>query len=132
MSRNIRLPLGERKQIIKENIAFRKIGERDVVDSISWMCGVDRKTIHRDIKKMEKAGEWADFIQETVLKLSQLGDIDDVTKFREWMKIYSKRFTEKHQVETKGTHIITVTFDKDMKDELKDKLPTPPSTDPVP
>ena len=132
MSRNPRLPPRKRKQIIKENIAFRIVGDKDRADSIAWMCGVDEKTIRRDIKKMEKTGEWNDFIQETALKLSQLGDIDDATKFREWMKIYSKRFTDKHQVETKGTQIIQVVFSEDMKPEPEDKLPTTPSTEAVP
>ena len=123
MSLNPRLPLSKRKQIIKENIAFKKVGEKDETNTIAWMCGVDRKTIYRDVKKMQKSGEWDEFIEATVLKLSQSGDIDDVTKFREWMKIYGKRFAEKHDVETHGSQTINVVFDKDMKDEPKDTVP---------
>jgi len=122
MSLNPRLPSSKRKQIIKENIAFKKVGEKEESDTIAWMYGVDRKTIYRDIKKMQKTGEWDEFIEATVLILSQRGDIDDATKFREWMKIYGKRFAEKHDVETHGSQTINVVFDKDMKDEPKDTV----------
>ena len=122
MPRNPRLPSNKRKQIIKEHIAFNIVGEKDRPETIAWMCGVDEKTIRRDIKKMQKTGEWDEFIEATVLILSQSGDIDDVTKFREWMKIYGKRFAEKHDVETHGSQTINVVFDKDMKDEPKDTV----------
>jgi len=85
LSRNPRLPPSKRKQIIKEHIAFKIVGEKDRPETIAWMCGVDEKTIRRDIKKLQKTGEWDEFIEAAVLILSQSGDIDDVTKFREWM-----------------------------------------------
>ena len=100
---NPKLSYNKRKEIIKNNIAFREIGERDQEESIAWICGVDRKTIYRDKLKMIKNGEWDDYIEETVLKLSAIGDISDETKFREFMKIYSKRFTEKHEIEANTT-----------------------------
>ena len=135
MSEKPRLPLGKRKEIIKTNIAFVIIGSKDRENSIAWMCGVDERTIRRDIKKMEQTGEWDDFLQETVLTLSQIGDVDDTTKFREWMKIYGKRFTEKHEVETKGVYTIQVVFSEDMKSESNkessDKLSTTPSPDSI-
>lgn len=132
MSRNPRLIPTKRKEIIKKYIAFKIVGNIDQPDSIAWMCGVDEKTIRRDVKRMRKSGEWKEYIEATILKLASTGDIDDSTKFKEFMKIYAKEFTEKHQVETKGTHTIQVTFDKGMKDELKDKLQAPPSTNPIP
>ncbi len=102
MSLKPRLKPTKRKEVIKNNIAFKKIGEHDEEDTIAWLCGVDRKTIYRDIKKMRKSGEWEEFVEATVLKLSQTGDIDDATKLREWMKIYAKGITDKHEVEAKG------------------------------
>jgi len=123
MSLNPRLPPSKRKQIIKEYIAFKNVGDKDLNGTIAWMCGVDRKTIQRDIKKMQRSGEWDDFIEATVLKLSQSGDIDDVTKFREWMKIYGKRFAEKHEV---GVDLVTETVPtidwSTLNDEERNKL----------
>jgi len=116
---NPQISYTKRKEIIKNNIAFREIGERDQVDSIAWLCGVDRKTIYRDKLKMIRNGEWDDYIEETVLRLASTGEVSDETKFREFMKIYSKRFTEKHEVETKGTQTITVVYAEDMRDEPK-------------
>lgn len=102
MSRNPRLTPTKRKEIIKKHIAFKIVGNIDQQDSIAWMCGVDEKTIRRDVKKMRKTGEWKQYIEATILKLASTGDIDDSTKFKEFMKIYAKEFTNKHEVEAKG------------------------------
>ena len=94
------------------------------------MCGVDEKTIRRDKQKMKDSGEWEEYIESTILNLSVLGDIDDTTKFREYMKIYSKQFSDKHTIETSGDMTFTLNT---WRDEKRRKLqstmnPTPDSS----
>ena len=104
MSQNVpeKQPASVRKEYILKNIT------RQTQEKIADNMGVSRKQIGRDIKKLKETGEWNRFIEETILELSQSGDIDDTTKFREYMKIYSKGFTQKTEVETKGD--INITF----------------------
>ena len=108
----------ERKKHILENIAFKTIPQ------IAEELHCSEKTVDRDIAKLKKNGEWKKYIEATILKLSQSGDVDDTTKFREYMKIYGKEFTEHHEVEAKGALTINVTFDALMKDGDTDKIPS--------
>jgi len=119
MSETPPLPLSKRKQIIKENIAFKRI------EDIAKMCGVDDRTIYRDKDKMRKSGEWNDYIEATILKLATVGDVDDSTKFREFMKIYAKEFTDKHQVEATGDFSFNLVAWRPSDADSEDTVPTP-------
>ena len=86
----------QRKQIIKDNIASR------TQDQIAEMCGVDRKTIYRDIQAMKESGEWFEWIEAEMLRLHRSGNIDDQTKYKELAKLYARTITQKSEVSIQG------------------------------
>ena len=114
-----------RRKYILESIASKGINE------IAADCGVNESTIDRDIANLKESGEWYTWIEYELIRLHKSRDIDDVVKYKEMAKLYSKSMVEKHEVETKGTQTIEVVYSEDMK-SARDKLSTPPSADTVP
>ena len=112
-----RKPQEVRRRYVLENIGQKIIAE------IAKDCGVNEKTINRDIQAMKESGEWYDWIEAELLRLHKSRDIDDNTKYKEMSKLYSKGITTKAEVYTEGSQTINVVFDKDMKDEPKDTVP---------
>ena len=94
--KDLPLELEQRKQIIKDNIARLTQGQ------IAEMCGVDRKTIYRDIQAMKESGEWYEWIEAEMLRLHRSGNIDDQTKYKELAKLYARTITQKSEVSIQG------------------------------
>ena len=103
MSQNTRLPPQRRHQLIKEHIATK------TQDDIAALCGVERRTIVRDIKAMKQSGEWWDWIEYELHRLHQHGDVSDDVKYREIAKLYGKQFiTAKEEHAIEGPLAVTV------------------------
>ena len=107
-----------RKQFILDNIGL--MDQQAIADKM----GVGRKQIVRDIRQLKDSGVWVEWIESELLRLHKSHDIDDLAKYKEMSKLYSKTLVDKREVETKQTHIINVVYSSDMKDEPEDKLST--------
>ena len=86
-----------RRRYILQNIAQKDIKE------IANECGVDEKTIDRDIKKLKESGEWQSWLEDELLRLHKLSDIDNTTKYREIAKLYAKTMIQKTEVVSEGS-----------------------------
>lgn len=102
MSEKQRLSYSKRKQIIKNHITSRIIGAKERGGSIAWMCGVDERTIRRDISKMKVTGEWHEWLELFLLQLYASDEIDDDAKLRSVTTLYAKTMVQKSEVATKG------------------------------
>ena len=98
MSQDVpRKPPRLRRRYILQNIAQKAIKE------IASECGVDEKTIDRDIKKLKESGEWQSWLEDELLRLHKLSDIDNTTKYREIAKLYAKTMIQKTEVVSEGS-----------------------------
>ena len=86
----------QRKEKIKEYIASC------TQEQIAKMCGVERETINRDIKKMKESGEWYEWIEAELLRLHRSGNIDDQTKYKELAKLYARTLVQRSEVSVQG------------------------------
>ena len=85
-----------RKDYIKKHVAIMKL------EDIAEECGVNIRTISRDIKEMKETGEFWEWLENEFWRLHRAGDVDNATKYREVAKLYGKQaLTEK--VEASGT-----------------------------
>lgn len=82
-------PAERRKQIIKKNIAAYTIAQ------IAKNCGVNERTIYRDIDEMKESGEWSEWIEVEYIRLHREGDIKDSQKYHEMALLYGKSKTQK-------------------------------------
>ena len=93
---NTKLPFTKRKAVLRENVgklSYTKIAEK---------CGIDRRTLYRDIEKLKKQGIWFQWIEDRFTDLLADTTIDPAKKLIELGKLYGKQFTNKHEVETTG------------------------------
>jgi len=105
-----RQPSAERKKIIKKHIVSKDI------DEIAKMCGVNEKTIDRDISKMRGSGEWTEWLELFLLKLYASDDVSDDAKLRSVTMLYGKTMVQKTEVSGSTSTELKVVFDKSMDD----------------
>ena len=118
----LKLNASKRKQLIIEHVGNKSLNE------IAELCGVDRRTIYRDIDKLKEDGKWYQWIEDRFIEILATGEVDDDKKLTELGKIYSKQFIDKHEVETKGDLTFTLNTWRDEK-RLKSQSTTNPTLD---
>ena len=115
-----RKPPKLRRRYVLQNIAQKSISQ------IAIDCGVDEKTIDRDIKKLKESGEWDQWIEAEFLRLSRSTNVSDTAKFKEYRQLYGKTLVQKTEIETKGD--VNITFKMwrpNIDDDDSDKLLPP-------
>ena len=88
-----KLPLDKRKQLLREYVGITTYTE------IAALCGIDRRTLYRDIEKLKAEGVWFQWIEDRFTDLLADKTIDPAKKLVELGKLYGKQFATKHEVE---------------------------------
>ena len=114
-----KLPLSKRKEILREHVGNTTYTE------IATLCGVDRRTLYRDIEKLKEEGLWFQWIEDRFTDLLADKTIDSAKKLVELGKLYGKQFTDKHQVETTGDLMFNLIAWRPKDADSEDTVPTP-------
>lgn len=80
------------------------------------MCGVDERTIRRDIAKMKASGEWTEWLELFLLKLYASDEVSDDAKLRSVTTLHAKTMVQKSEVMGSVSTELKVVFDKSMDD----------------
>ena len=111
---SLRKPPEARRQYIKNHIVSKEIME------IARICGVNEKTIDRDIAHMKETGEWHEWLEVFLLTLYSSDEVSDEAKLRSVTMLYGKTIVQRREVKTEGDYSLNLMAWRPKKEKRED------------
>lgn len=130
MSENVSPTVPQLKKLARIELLKQELPQGSTIGEISLLCGVDERTVYRDMKWWLSTGGFEEWLNTAFFKAySRAEQMDDMELFKVLARLKEKTLTQKVEQKIEGGQELKIT----VVDEVAgDHLETPPRTEATP